>query len=149
MAIIPYRGRDPWRALTNLQNEMDRIFSSWFGRELPALREEGVAPSVDISEDKDNIYVEADLPGLEQKDISVRMNDNALVISGKKEETREEKKKNYYRSERYQGSFYRALSLPSSVDTSKIKAKYRNGVLKITLPKKEEEKEKEIDIDVE
>ena len=118
-------------------------------RSIPFFKEEEFTPSVDVWDGKDNIYVEADISGVEQKDINVNLKDNTLTISAKKEEAKEEKKKNYYRSERYQGSFYRAMQLPSSVDESKIKANYKNGVLKLTLPKKEKDKAKEIKINVE
>lgn len=148
MALIPYREREPWKVLTTLQDEMDKIFSSWFGK-VPSLRREAFTPSVDVSEDKDNIYVEADLPGMQRKDINIKMSGNSLVISAKKEEAKEEKKKNYYCCERYQGNFYRLMDLPSSVNVSKISAMYKDGVLKVALPKKEEEKEKEVKIDVE
>jgi len=148
MALIRYRRGDPWKMLEALQEEINKLFDFSF-RKVPASKEETFSPSVDIWEDKDNIYIEADLPGFEQKDVKVSIKGEALIISAKKEETKEEKKKNYYRCERFQGSFWRQLDLPSSVDTSKIKANYKNGVLKITLPKVEREKEKEIDIEVE
>jgi HSP20 family protein len=148
MALMRYRRNDPWKMLETLQEEINKLFDFSFGK-IPATKEEILSPSVDIWEDKDNIYVEADLPGFEQKDIKVSVKGDSLSISAKKEETKEEKKKNYYRCERFQGSFYRELDLPSSVDTSKIKAQYKNGVLKITLPKVEKEKEKEIEIEVE
>lgn len=139
---------NPWRALEQLQGEINRLFDLSFGR-LPSELETASSPSVDVSEDKDNIYVEADLPGLEQKDINITLKRDSLCISAKREESKEEKKKNYHRIERTSRNFYREIALPSGVDTSKIKALYKNGVLKVTLPKKEEEKEKEIKIDVE
>jgi HSP20 family protein len=148
MALMKWRPEDPWRALETLQDEINKLFDFSFGR-IPALREETFSPSLDLWEDKDNIYVEADLPGMEQKDINLKVRGDSLVISAKKEETKEEKKKGYLRRERIQGSFYRELGLPASVDANKIKANYKNGVLKVVLPKKEEEKEKEIVIDVE
>ncbi len=148
MALMRYRPEDPWKALETLQDEINKLFNFSFGK-FPALKEEILAPSVDIWEDKDNIYVEADLPGFDQKDINLSIKGDSLVLTAKKEETKEEKKKNYYRCERFQGSFYRDIALPSSVDASKVKASYKNGVLKVTLPKKEEEKEKEIKVEVE
>lgn len=147
MRLVPYRD-NPWRMLEDLQTQINRLFDISFGKGL-SLGEEIFTPSVDISEDKDNIYVECDLPGLEQKDINLSVKSGSLCISGKKEESKEEKKKNYHRVERFSGSFYREVALPTEVDTSKIKANYKNGVLKILLPKKEEEKEKEIKINVE
>lgn len=150
MALVPMkrRDRDPWSLLTNFHNEISRLFGYELGR-FPSFKEEDFTPSVDVWDDKDNIYVEADIPGVEQKDINVNLKDNALTISAKKEEAKEEKKKNYYRAERYQGSFYRTMQLSSSVDESKIKANYKNGVLKLIFPKKEKEKAKEIKINVE
>ncbi len=146
MKLVRYRD-NPWKALEDLQNEINKLFDFSFGK-FPATSEI-FAPSVDVYEDKDNIYVEADLPGFEQKDINLALKGDVLTISAQKEEKKEEKKKNYYRCERFQGKFYREVDLPASVEASKIKAVYKNGVLKITLPKKEEDKEKEIKIDVE
>lgn len=148
MRLTPYRREDPFRLLRDFGSEIERFFESPFG----ALTKEDaqvLAPSVDVSEDKNNIYVEANLPGFEQKDVKVKMKKDAVVITADREEKKEEKKKNYHRCERYQGSFYREIGLPQSVDGQKIKAKYKNGVLKIELPKKGEEAEKEISINVE
>ena len=147
MRLIKYRPKDSWGALESLQEEINRLFELPFGR-LPALSEESLAPSVDIWEDKDNLYVEADIPGVDQKDIKLTLKDDHLVIFGKKESNKEEKRKGVFRSERFQGSFYRAIGLTSAVENAKIKAQYKNGVLKVTLPKKEDTKEKEIQIDV-
>ncbi|MBN2121284.1 MAG: Hsp20/alpha crystallin family protein [Candidatus Omnitrophica bacterium] len=138
----------PWRTLEDIQDEINRLFDFSYDRDL-AERAGITAPLVDISEDKDNVYVEADLPGLEQKDISVNLRKNSLFISGKKEEVKEEKNKNYHRSERVSRSFYRQILLPALVDQSKVKANYKQGVLKLVLPKKEEAKEKDIKIEVE
>lgn len=148
MALMRYRGTDPWRALETLQDEINKLFKFSFGR-FPTLGEEVLSPTLDLWEDKDNIYVEADLPGLEQKDINLKIRGGSLVISAKKETKKEEREKNYYRCERFQGSFYREVELPTSVDPTKIKATYKKGVLRVELPKKEEEKEKEIKIEVE
>lgn len=148
MALMRYRGVDPWRALETLQEEINKLFKFSFDR-LPALEEGVFSPNLDIWEDKDNIYVEADLPGFEEKDINLKMRGDSLIISAKKESKKEEEKKNYYRCERFQGSFYREVELPTPVDPTRIKATYKRGVLKVELPKKEEEKEKEIKIEVE
>ena len=145
MALIPYRKRDP---LATLRNEMSRLFDSPFGA-FPLLREESVVPSVDLSEDEHNIYVEADIPGFEQKDVNISLKGHSLLISAKREESKEEKKKNYYCCERFQGSLSRSIDLPSSIDEDKIEAKYKNGVLNVTLPKREEAKAKEIKVKVE
>jgi HSP20 family protein len=146
--LVKRKPEESPRALMNIQDQINQLFDMAFGRS-PATAEEMALPAVDLSEDKDNVYVDADIPGMEQKDINVSMKDDYLVISGNKEEVREEKKKNYYRSERLQGSFYRQVMIPASVDAAKVKAMYKNGVLKVTLPKKEEAKGKEIKVNVE
>lgn len=148
MKLMPYRHEDPFRLLKDFGTEIDKFFESPF-KGLSKKDSEIAIPSLDISEDKNNIYVDADLPGFDQKDIKVKMKRDSLVISAEKESKKEEEKKNYYHCERYQGSFYREVSLPQAVDAGRISAKYKNGVLKVTLPKKEEEKEKEIAINVE
>jgi len=140
--------RNSWDNLPVLQDEVERLFDIFYPREIASL-DAVLVPKVDVSEDKDNIYVEADVPGFEQKDIKVSLKDGALSLSAKKEASKEEKKKNYHRIERAYGSFYRQIALPGQVDESKVKAVYKNGVLNLTLPKKEEEKAKEIKIDVE
>ncbi len=148
MKLTPYHRDDPFKLLREFGNEIDSFFESPF----KSLREKGTdlaMPSVDISEDENNVYVDANLPDFDQKDIKVRMKKDNLVISAQKEDKKEEKKKNFYRCERYQGSFYREVGLPQAVDAQGIKAKYNKGVLKVILPKKEEEKEKEVSIDVE
>ncbi|UCC95732.1 MAG: Hsp20/alpha crystallin family protein [Candidatus Omnitrophota bacterium] len=137
---------DSSRALDHLQGEINRLFDVSVN---PSAIKDVYAPSVDIYEDNGNLYVEADLPGFEQKDISINFKNGNLSISAEKKEIKEEKKKNYYRNERSKIKFYRVIELPSTIDASKVKANYKSGVLKITLPKKEEAKEKEIKIDVE
>ena len=147
MALMRYRKQDPFKALEDLQEEINRLFDTSLS--LPKVRDEIFIPSVDISEDKDNVYVDVDIPGLEQKDIKVSLNKGILVISGSKQESKEEKNKNYHRIERFQGSFLREIPLDSNIDASQVKARYKNGVLHITLPKKEEEKTKSIEVRVE
>lgn len=155
MKLTPYHHENPFRLLKDFGTEIDKFFESPFGG-LSKKDSDIAIPSLDISEDKNNIYVDADLPGFAQKDVKVKMKRDNLVINAEKESKKEEdlsagraEKKNYYHCERYQGSFYREVALPQAVDAEKISAKYKNGVLKVTLPKKEEEKEKEISINVE
>ncbi len=146
MKLVRYRD-NPWKVLEGLQEEINKLFN-FSPENFPALDEEISMPSVDVYEDKDNLYLEANLAGFEQKDIAVTLKNEVLAILAQKENSKEEKKEGYLRSERYQGKFYRELYLPVSVDEGKIKASYKNGVLKIVLPKKEEEKAKEIKIEV-
>jgi len=105
-------------------------------------------PKVDIKEDENNIIVEADLPGLDKKDINVHVENNTLSISGSREVKKEEKEKGWHRSERQYGKFERSFYLGENVDSQKIKAEFDKGVLKISVPKKEEAKPKAIDIAV-
>ena len=146
MALMKFRRNDPWKALEDLHEEIDRLFDF---SPLRKASNEVFTPLIDISEDENNVYVEADLPGFDQRDVTLSLKGDILSISAKKDEKKEEKKKNYYRLERMQGSFYREVLLPANVESSKIKAVYKNGVLKVTLPKKEEDKGGEIKIEVE
>jgi HSP20 family protein len=148
MALVKYRGGDPWRTLDSLRNEINSLFEGT--RQLfPWSREEVSAPSVDVWEDDDAVHMEADLPGFEQKDIDLKLRDNVLTLSAKRESVKEEKEKDYYRSERRRGSVYRQIELPSSVDNAKVKAKFKDGVLHVSLPKLEEDKKREIKVNVE
>jgi len=139
-----------WRPLETLRREVDRLFED-FGRDLwrsplrrsifdvePFWRREftwGAAPAVDIVE-KDNAYeVTAELPGLDEKNIEVKLTDGSLSIRGEKKEEKEEKKKDYYLSERRYGSFERRFQVPAGVDRSKIDANFKKGLLTVTLPK--------------
>ncbi len=141
----------PFQELENLQREMNRLFDLTF----PRLGETDTtllggqwAPAIDIYDSKDNVVVKADLPGLKKDDIEVLIQDNILTIKGEKKQEREVKEEDYIRSERFYGSFHRSISLPSEVDGSKVKAVFKDGVLELTLPKKEEAKPKQIKIDV-
>lgn len=127
----------------SLQREMNRVFDDFFhGWDLQPFRWgggfdtfQGAAPKVDVSETDDFVRVEADVPGLDEKDIDVTLSNNVLTISGEKKEEREEKKKDFYRVERSYGSFKRAIPIRAEVDPAKIKATLKKGVLKIELPK--------------
>lgn len=115
----------------------DRFFESGWG-EMPALGE--WEPKVDLSETKDAIVVKAEIPGVEQKDIEVSLQDGYLTIKGEKLEEKEEKDKRYHRVERTHGAFARALRLPSAVDASKVTATFKDGVVTVTMPKSMEAK---------
>ncbi len=139
-----------WRPFHELRREIDRLFQEFFGKStLPEKFEmfEWI-PAVDVSETEDNIIVKADLPGVKPEEIEINISDNILTIKGEKKKEEEEKKENFYRVERYYGSFMRAIQLPVDIDVEKVKATYKDGVLKITLPKKAEAK-KAIKIEVE
>jgi HSP20 family protein len=147
MAITRWR---PFRDLVSIQDEMNRLFDDFFGR--PVTRpewEEAWSPSVDVSETKDNVIINAEIPGMNKEDVKVSVQDNVLTLSGERKQEKEEKNANYHRIERSYGSFSRSFTLPTSVQADKVKATYKDGILKITLPKTEEVKPKEILISVE
>jgi len=148
MSIVRWR---PFRDLVSIQDEMNRLFDDFFGRPLARTEwTEGVwSPTVDISEDKDNVIIRAEMPGTKKEDVNISIQDNVLTLKGEKKQEKEEKDKNYHRVERSYGSFCRSFQLPTSVKTDKIKANYRDGVLNITLPKTEEVKPKQIPISIE
>jgi HSP20 family protein len=137
--------RSPFRELARLEREMEDMF----GR-LPAWpwaeRERGWAPAVDMIDHKDEIVLRADLPGLDDKDIEVTVQDGSLTIRGERKEETEEKKEDYYYSERSYGVFARTLPLPTGVDADKVKATFKSGVLEIHLPKAKEAKGKKIEV---
>lgn len=151
MAIKRWR---PFRDLVSIQNEMNRssrcfaLFDDFFGRFPMKMEERMWTPNVNISETKDNIMVTAEIPGRSKEDIKVSLHENVLTISGEKKQEKEEKEPNYHRIERSYGSFTRCFDLPTTVQFDKIKANYKDGILKITLPKSEEVKPKEIPIAV-
>ncbi len=142
---------DPWKDLIALQERMNRLLEESFGR---MRREEGLVsgawtPAVDIYETENSLIVTAEIPGVSEKDIDVRIENNQLVIKGERKFEKETKEENYHRIERIYGNFYRSFSLPNTVDTEKVKAEYKNGVLKIAIGKREEVKPKQIKIEVE
>jgi HSP20 family protein len=148
MAITRWR---PFRDLVSIQDEMNRLFDDFFGR--PVTRPEwteGVwTPSVDVSETKDNVIINAEIPGMSKEDVKLSVQNNVLTLSGERKQEKEEKDANYHRIERSYGSFSRSFTLPASVKPDKVKATYKDGILKITLPKSEEAKPKQIPIGVE
>jgi HSP20 family protein len=105
-------------------------------------------PALDVVEEKDSLIVKADLPGLSKDDIKVAIQDNVLTIKGERKYEAEKKEANYYRQERVFGSFVRSIELPVSVDSGKVLATFRDGVLHVTLPKAENAKPKEIQVSV-
>lgn len=139
-----------------MRDEMDRMFER-FERGWPRLpglisrglgREGVMLPEVDVYEDQKQVTVEVDLPGVDEKDVSVTMADGVLTIKGEKKSEREEKEENYYLSERSYGAFERSLTLPDTIDENKIEAQFDKGVLKITVQKRPEavKPEKKIEI---
>ncbi|MGA1862240.1 Hsp20/alpha crystallin family protein [Deferribacter thermophilus] len=140
---------NPFRELLNFQEEINKLFDDFF-RAPKAFDEDVVfAPDIDIAETKESFIIKADLPGMTEKDIEVTLTNNVLTIKGERKEEKEEKEKNYYRKERIFGTFVREIQIPKKILQDKVKAKFKNGVLEIELPKAEEEKEKSVKIEVE
>jgi HSP20 family protein len=126
----------PWTGMAGMKQEMDRLFDRFFETkwdEFSALGE--WAPSMDISETKDSLVAKVEVPGMEEKDIQVALQENLLTIKGEKKHEKEEKDEHYHRVERSYGAFTRSVRLPVAVDASKVTAKFKNGLLTVTLPK--------------
>jgi HSP20 family protein len=135
--------------LTNLRDEIDRLFEAplaeWT-RTSQLLS--GWTPALDVSEDKDNVYVRVELPGMRKEDIDLSLHNGSLSISGERKGEQELKNAEVYRAERFFGRFQRTVTLPALVAADKIKAQYKDGILNVTLPKAEEAKPKHIDVQV-
>src|SRR5580700_9506371 len=144
---------EPFRELSTMQdriNRMNRLFRESYSAEGPeeALTTTSFAPLVDIYEDEHNITLKLEAPGIDEKDIDVRIDNNTLTIHGERKIENEEKEENFRRVERQYGSFTRSFTLPSSVDSGQVSAHYDKGVLKIKLAKKAEAKPKQIKVSV-
>jgi len=144
---------DPFR---DFQREMNRLFDDfltdfpiaprWGEGDFPAA---AFSPRVDVSETDKAVKVSAELPGMDEKDITVEMDDAAITVRGEKHEEKEDKGKNWYSREQSYGSFHRVIPLPTSVDGTKAKAKFKKGVLTVSVPKREEEQDKRKAITIE
>jgi len=141
---------DPFREFVTLQDRMNRLFRDSYGNENreEALTTTTFAPPVDVYEDEHNVTLKIEVPGIEEKDIDVQIENNTLTVHGERKFEREEKEENYRRVERQYGSFTRTFTLPTTVDADKVQANYEKGVLKIQLPKKAEAKPKQIKVNV-
>ena len=141
---------DPRRDLATMQNRINRFVRESYSPEGPeeALTTTNFAPPVDIYEDEHNITLKMEVPGIDEKDIDVRIENTTLTVHGERKIEKEEKEENFRRIERQYGSFTRSFTLPSSVDTGQVSAHYDKGVLKINLAKKAEAKPKQIKVNV-
>ena len=148
MALIRW---DPFREMSSLQERMNRLMSDFrtrspFGEE--EMAQGAWIPAVDIYETKESIVLNVELPGVTKEDIALEVKDSTLTIKGEKKFEENVKEENFHRMERSYGSFTRAFTLPSTVQQDKVKAKFRDGILEIMLPKAEEAKPKQIKVDV-
>jgi HSP20 family protein len=141
---------DPFSELTSLQDRMNQLFSQPsgnFGRSPEqSLGFANFVPPVDIYEDDHNIILQAEIPGITDKELDIRLENNVLTISGERKLENEEKKENFHRIERHYGRFSRSFALPAAVDPDSVNAEFDSGVLKITIAKREEAKPKQIKI---
>jgi HSP20 family protein len=144
--LTPWR---PFRELTAIRDEMNRIWNRFFREGTLELFRGEWAPALDVSETKDSIVVKAEIPGMDAKNIDISLSGDILTIKGEKKQEKEEKGENYHLVERSYGSFYRSIRLPHEVQGDKITAKCKDGILKIDMPKSEKTKAIEIKIKAE
>ena len=149
MAIVRWQ---PFCDLMATERGFDRLFRDAFSSVLPVREGElptrAWAPAVDICENENNIVLKAELPGVDPKDVEVRVEDNTLYLKGERKFEKDTKEENYHRIERSYGSFARSFALPNSIDAEKVAAEYKDGLLTLTLPKREETKPKTIKINI-
>ncbi len=140
---------DPFREFATLQDRMNRLFRESQGPEgQETLTTTAFAPPVDVYEDEHSVTLKIEVPGIDEKDIDVRIENNTLTVHGERKFEKEEKEENYRRVERQYGSFTRTFTLPSTVDQESVQADYDKGVLKVKLAKKAEAKPKQIKVNV-
>jgi HSP20 family protein len=138
---------DPFREVVALQNRMNSLFREMNDGDNP-LTTASFVPAVDIYEDAKRVVLKLEVPGMEEKDLDVRVENNTLTVRGERKFEKDEKEENFHRIERRCGSFYRAFTLPTTVDTESVKASYDAGVLKLELSKKPEAQPKQIKVNV-
>jgi len=145
MNLITY---DPFRELRSLQDEVNRVFSSNFNRGggESGMMQGAWNPSVDIFENKDQIVLEAELPGMKPEDVNISIENNVLTIHGERKFEKKDDKDNFHRVERSYGSFTRSFTLPPTVSSEGVDAVFENGILRLALAKREEAKPRRIEI---
>lgn len=127
-----------------LRDEINRLFDDdWFGG---GVFDGALAPRMDVEDSEDQVLVTAELPGVDIKDVDVSVSGNVLTVKGEKKEEHEKDEGNYYHRERWSGSFQRSMTLPDAIDPDKVDAEMKEGVLRITFPKREEVKPKQINV---
>jgi HSP20 family protein len=150
MALIRW---EPVRELNTIQNEMNRLFNTFFdpaqnaGNSGSAQLRRWIPP-MDLVETEEDFVLRADLPGMTEKDVNIELEDNVLTVSGERKAEHEERKEGYYRVERASGTFSRSLTLPEGVDPEAVRASFDNGVLEVRVPKPEERKPRKVAISV-
>lgn len=148
MAIVRF---DPFRELSLMQDRMNRMFGDVYGRRLDddVMSRGDWVPAVDIYEnDKHEIVIRAEMPGMKREDIELRVENNTLTLRGERKREAEVRDEQYHRVERAYGAFVRSFSLPSTVDAGHVSAEYKDGVLSVTLPLREEAKPRQIPVEI-
>ena len=138
---------DPFREVASLQNRVNSLFREMNDGDSP-LTTASFVPAVDVYEDNAKVVLKLEVPGLDEKDLDVRIENHTLTVKGERKFEKEEKEENFHRIERRYGSFYRAFTLPNTVDTENVAASYTAGVLKLELKKKAEAQPKQIKVNV-
>ena len=149
MAIMRW---EPFREVARMQDELNRIFDDRYWKyrgNQEELSVGGFLPPVDVYEDQEMLVLTAELPGIDPKDVDVRVENGVLTFKGERKMEKEDKKENYLRIERAYGAFSRSFTLPSSVDPDKVKAEFKHGLLRLNLQKREESKPRSIKVKVE
>jgi HSP20 family protein len=139
---------DPFREVSVLQNRLNSLFRDFNEGDGGPLTTASFVPAVDIYEDAQKVVLKLEVPGIEEKDLDIRVENHTLTVKGERKFEKEEKEENFHRIERRYGSFFRAFTLPTTVDTENVKASYSAGVLKLELNKKAEAQPKQIKINV-
>ena len=148
MAVIRW---EPARELQSIQQEMNRVFGTLFDTQAGARNGSSLGrwiPAMDLVEEGEHYVLRADLPGVEETDVNVELEDNVLTISGERRSNSEERREGYYRIERASGSFSRSLTLPEGIDPDSVKASFDKGVLEVSIPKPEQRKPRRVAISV-
>jgi len=148
MDMVPWKTGRQSSMVDSLRREFNQLFDRFWSGQLEPMHLSRWMPAVDISETDDEVRVRAEVPGIDPKDIEVAVESNVLVIKGEKKEQREENREEYHRVERQYGTFVRSIQLPTEIDADKVEAVFRNGVLDVRLPKREDARPKQIRIDV-
>jgi HSP20 family protein len=138
---------DPFREVVALQNRVNNLFREMNEGDSP-LTTASFVPAVDIYEDSKKVMLKLEVPGIEEKDLDVRVENNTLTVKGERKFEKDEKEENFHRIERRYGSFFRSFTLPTTVDSEHINASYTNGILKLELNKKPEAQPKQIKVNV-
>jgi HSP20 family protein len=139
---------DPFREVVALQGRLNSLFGNLNTETEGPLTTAAFAPAVDVYEDEKKVVLKLEVPGIEEKDLDVRVENHTLTVKGERKFEKEEKEENFHRIERRYGSFYRAFALPQTVDTENVDARYEAGVLKLELKKKPEAQPKQIKVNV-